>query len=259
MRTQTASFSWHRIAMLYQFNAPWLRKQAALYFLFSLAVSIALILIPSHSLRTAIYNPCSTVMFFMFIWAPIVFTKGGDTRIVDRLLPATPIEKFIFYMSYLLIVITFVCYLCPCIADWVVARIYPYNDSDFWVQDRMKSMPDIYICSYYLAPVAAMLTCFYYVVAAKHNRILKAYLMPVVVSIVWSAFNTFYGVKAAVLLGIEGVTKPTDVSNKLEIAEKMSAAMHDHLHFLILCLVVTIGYILALIWFSYRALYRKNM
>ncbi|MDE6549149.1 MAG: hypothetical protein K2L22_09125, partial [Muribaculaceae bacterium] len=64
-----------------------------------------------------IYSPCRTILLFIFIWAPIVFTKGGDTRIVDRLIPASALEKFLFYMSYLFIVVGLACYLCPWIAE----------------------------------------------------------------------------------------------------------------------------------------------
>ncbi len=257
MTTQTAHFSWRRIAMLYQFNAPWIRKQTIIYFLFSLATALAYILISSPTIRMGVYNPCRSIITFMFIWSPIVFTKGGDTRIVDRLIPASALEKFVFYMSYLFIVIGLACYLCPWIAEKITLyQPYIVNEEN---TANVSAVPMIYQWSQYLSTVAAMMTSLYFVIAARHNRIVKAYLISVGVSIFLSTLSTFYGVKEAIISGYKEATDNLSRVNETQIAEMVSSALNDHYHFSMFVFALSVGYILLLMWLTYRALYQRNL
>lgn len=257
MKTQSSSFSWGRVAQLYQFNDPWIRKQSTIYFLFSLAVSILYVLIPSQTLRMAVYSPCCTVLMFMYIWSPIVFTKGGDTRIVDKLIPVSPTEKFVFYMSYLFIVIGLSCYLCPWIAERIAPELYPDMNGGEMLQN--EPIPIVFKWSTYLSTIAAMLTCFYFVIAAKRNRVVKAYLISIGVSMFLSTLNTFYGVKEAIIAGYKEAASQGDAVNESEISEMVSSALNDHMHFSIFTLAVSLVYILMIMWLSYRSLYRRNI
>lgn len=257
MKTQTSSFSWERVAQLYQYNDPWIRKQTIIYLLFSLATSLCYLLIPFQTLRMAVYSPCCTVLMFMYIWSPMVFTRGGDTRIVDKLIPVSPIEKFVFYMSYLLIVIGLSCYLCPWIAEKISAVLYPdMNDGEMLQNEQV---PIVFKWSTYLSTIAAMLTCFYFVIAAKRNRVVKAYLISIGVSMFLSTLNTFYGVKEAIIAGYKEAASQGSPASEAEIAEMVSSALNDHLHFSICALVVSLVYILMIMWLSYRSLYRRNL
>ncbi len=258
MTSQTSSFSWRRVAQLYQFNAPWIKKQTMIYFLFSLLTSILYLLIPSQIIRTGVFSTCNTILLFMFIWSPIVFTKGGDTRIVDRLIPASALEKFLFYMSYLLIVIGLACYLFPWIAERFLPKLYSFNNSEVWIPKRVSVTPIVFEWSTYLSTIAAMMTCFYFVIAGKHNRLVKAYLISICVSIVLSTFSTFYGVKQAIISGYKDAGQDIPF-NESEVAEMVSNALNDHIHFSIFALAVNIGLILLLMWLSYRSLYRRNL
>lgn len=257
MKTKTSSFSWGRVAQLYQYNAPWIRKQTTIYFLFSLAVSLSYLLIPSETLRMTVYSTCSTILLFMFIWAPVVFTKGGDTRIVDRLIPASPAEKFVFYMSYLLIVIGLSCYLCPWIAEKISVELYPDMKGGEKLQN--EQVPIVFKWSTYLSTIAAMLTCFYFVIAAKRNRVVKAYLISIGVSMFLSTLNTFYGVKEAIIAGYQEAASEGSAASEAEIAEMVSSALNDHLHFSICAFAVSLVYIFIIMWLSYRSLYRRNL
>ena len=259
MTTHISSFSWHRVAQLYRYNAPWIKKQTIIYFLFSLVTALVYLLIPSQTIRMGIYSPCRTILLFMFIWAPVVFTKGGDTRIVDRLIPASALEKFLFYLSYLFIVIGLACYLCPWIAEKISLEF------NHFCADSNESIPNeryvtgIFEWSNYLSTIAAMMTCFYFVISAQRNRVVKAYLISICVSIFLSTLNTFYGVKEAIISGYKEAAGQGSPANEAEIAEMVSNALNDHLHFSIFALAVNIGFILVLMWMSYRSLYRRNL
>ena len=194
----------------------------------------------------------------MFIWAPIVFTKGGDTRIVDRLIPASALEKLLFYMSYLLIVMGLACYLFPWIAEKISAVIYP-SDMNGGVTLQNERVPLVFEWSTYLSTIAAMLTCFYFVIAAKHNRLVKAYLISIGVSIFLSTINTFYGVKEAIVAGYREAASQGSAASETEITEMVSSALNDHLHFSFFALAINVGLIFLLIFLSYRSLYRSNL
>ena len=259
MTTQISNFSWKRVAQLYQYNAPWIKKQTIIYFLFSLVTALVYLLIPSQTIRMGIYSPCRTILLFMFIWAPVIFTKGGDTRIVDRLIPASALEKFLFYMSYLFIVIGLACCLCPTIAEKISIAFDLYGMVSTEILANVRYVPGIFEWSNYLSTIAAMMTCFYFVVSAQRNRVVKAYLISICVSIFLSTFNTFYGVKEAIISGYKEAAGQGDLANEAEIAEMVSNALNDHLHFSIFALAINIGFVLLLMWLSYRSLYRRNL
>lgn len=259
MKATTSSFSWGRVAQLYHYYAPWIRKQTTIYFLFSLVTSLLYLLLPSESSRMAVYGPCSTILLFMFIWAPIVFTKGGDTRIVERLIPALPIEKFVFFMSYLFIVIGMACFACPWIAERMLHLFHPGEMGGVDAIKKELTIPKVFEWSQYIADVAAMLTCFYCVVAVKRDRVMKAYLVSTFVLILLSSLNTFYGIKESLTLGFNDAIGDTAPANQVEIAEKVYSAMGDHIDFLVSCMTVSLLYIFLIMWMSYRTLYRRNV
>ena len=259
MTIHTSSFSWHRVVQLYQYNAPWIKKQTAIYFIFSLVTALVYLLIPSQTIRMGIYSPCRTVLLFMFIWAPIVFTKGRDTRIVDRLIPASALEKFLFYMSYLFIVIGLACFLCPWMAEKISLEFDLFSMDGTEILTNERYVPGIFEWSNYLSTIAAMMTCFYFVIAGKRNRVVKAYLISICVSIFLSTLNTFYGVKEAIVSGYKEAAGQGSPASETEIAEMVSNALNDHLHFSIFALAINIGFILVLMWMSYRSIYRKNL
>lgn len=259
MATQISNFSWQRVAQLYQYNAPWIKKQTIIYFSFSLVTSLLYLLIPSETIRMGIYSSCGTILLFMFIWSPIVFTKGGDTRIVDRLIPASALEKFLFYMSYLFVIIGLACYLCPWVAEKISIELNLFDKNSTETITNKQYVPGIFEWSSYLSTIAAMMTCFYFVVSAKRNRVVKAYLISIGVSIFLSTLNTFYGVKEAIISGYKEAAGQGSPANESEIAEMVSNALNDHLHFSIFTLAINIGVIILLMWLSYRSLYRRNL
>ena len=258
MTAQTSDFSWRRVVQLYQYNAPWIKKQTIIYYLFSIVTSLLYILIPSQTIRMGIYSPCRTILLFMFIWSPIVFTKGGDTRILDRLIPASALEKLLFYLSYLLIVVGLACYLFPWIAEKITPELYP-SDINEGTTLQNERVPLVFEWSTYLSTIAAMLTCFYFVIAAKRNRLVKAYLISIGVSMFLSTLNTFYGVKEAVVAGYREAASQGSAASEAEIAEMVSSALNDHMHFSIFALAINVGFIILLIFLSYRSLYRSNL
>lgn len=259
MTTQTSSFSWHRVAQLYQYNAPWLIKQTAIYFIFSLTTAIIFLFTRGHAWQVGLYSTCCTVQSFMFIWSPIIFTKGGDSRMVDRLIPASPLEKFVFYMSYLLVVMPISCYLLLFVAEKIYLHTGPADGPMYNALETELLIPTSYKMIEYLATLAAMLTCFYFVIAAKRNRFVKAYLLSIGILVIISSFPSFFIVKEAFLAGYnEAIGIGSKVSGA-EIAGWVNESVMSNNVFLITGICIILAYILMIFWSSYRALYRRNI
>ncbi len=162
-------------------------------------------------------------------------------------------------MSYLIIVIGLACYLCPWIAENIIQELYSSDIVNNEYSDITFETYKIIVYSQYLYLIAAMLTCFYYVIAAKRNRNVKAYLVSVGVSIFFSVLYSFYGVKEAIISGYKEAMGDVDPVNGLEIAEMVNNAINAHLYFFNLILAINIGFIILLMWLSYKSLYRSNL
>ena len=259
MTTNIYSFSWHRVMQLYQYNSPWLSKQTAIYFLFSFTTALIFLITRGLAWQVTLYSTCCTVQIFMFIWAPIIFTKGGDSRIVDRLIPASPIEKFVFYMSYLLIIMPIACYLLLFIAEKIYLISGPADGPMYEALETELYVPATYKIIQYLSTLAAMLTCFYFVIAAKRNRFVKAYLLSIGVLIIISSYPSFLIVKEAFLAGYNEAIGIGPKVSGTEIAGWLNESVLSNNVFLFTGISIVIAYILLVLWSSYRALYRRNI
>ena len=74
-----------------------------------------------------------------------------------------------------------------------------------------------------------------------------------------SSLNSFYGIKESIVLVCNEAFVNASRVDELEMADKMYSAMSDHVVFMYFCLAVSIGYILILMWLSFRSLYRRNL
>ncbi len=261
MTKQISTFSWHRVGQLYQYNAPWLKKQVAVYFLISLITALVFIFTKSELWRT-----CSMVLNLMFIWSPIIFTQTGDTRILDRLIPASPLEKFIFYMSYLLIVIPIACFLFPTIATNICPGIYG-SDTQMTRGDTLMTieyyeqnyLPKTYILIQYLTTFASMLTCFYFVIVGGRNGFVKAYLISILVLIVLSLLPVSFMAKNAFMAGYNEATGLSPAPTNEDIIAWFEPNVNVIETYMSLALCIVSIYVVFILWKSYRALYRINI
>ena len=196
------SFSWERVGMLYKFNSPWIRKQASVYLLFSVIAALFLLLAHNFSGQMVVYGILTTVISYMLIFSPLIFIKGGDSRMVEQMVPVSPLEKFIFYMSYLLVGMPLVCYACPLIAEAVYPYLFGSNDEFVGYADvACLNIPSEFKVINVMIPLAAMLSCLYCVLAVRTNRIVKAVIWTIGVQLVMTVAVTAYTVKEAFMLG----------------------------------------------------------
>lgn len=255
----TNAFSLRRIARLYEYNLPWLKKQTIAYLLISLATALILILSHGQLWQMGVYSILSMLLTFLFIWAPVIFIHGGDSRIVERLIPASTPEKFSFYLSYLLIFVSISLFGLPLLAEKLYPTLTSFNDQFASVVYVTRKVPEAFYWSQILCSVAAMFTCMYIVLNARSNRVVKAYLWPVAVMVVFSAFVTIYGAKEAFMIGYEQGLNGEPQMNHDEIVSHVGVALNMHSAYSVTMLVIISLYILLMLILSYRAISRKNL
>lgn len=254
----TSSFSIHRVAQLYRYNAPWLKKQILLYFGVSLVVSALYLLGQNHLWQMAVYALTSMALSVAFILSPLVFAKGGDTRIIERLIPATPAEKFVFHISYLAIFVTLSCYLLPYIAQMISPQPTLGGDFSDIMESAVKS-PRIFEYCQYAAMVAGMVTCLYFITAARRGRIVKAIMLSFAVIITFNIITAIATAIEAFKIGMAEAQSGTEEVDPTDITRKVTEAVSQHTTYAWILFAFIALYIIWMLTLTYRALYRKNL
>ncbi len=88
---------------------------------------------------------------------------------------------------------------------------------------------------------------------------MQAFLVSVGVSIFFSVLNSIYGVNEAIISGYKDVMGDVECVNGLEITEMVNNIINAHIYFYNLILAINIGFIILLMWLSYKSLYRSNL
>lgn len=242
---------------MYRYNAPWIEKQIALYFLVSAVSACVYLLSDGHDWIFSLYGLFNTVLGFMFIWAPIVLLKGGEPAIVDRLIPVGVLEKFVFYLSYMAVVSIVI--LAPNLA---VTKIIPpedvVNGEIAGVLSLSNSIPVVYKLSQWLTSVAAMLTCLYCVLGVKRYRV-KAWLLPIAVLVVSSVLQSLYVAATTFAAGFKaGMDSGARISPE-ELTQEVVGALNSHTVYNMAVFVTLALYTCWILWRIYRSLYRRNL
>lgn len=259
MATMASSFSLHRIAQLYSFNGPWLRKQLIGYLSFSVLTALLYIWGDGHSWQGAVSGTCHLALGVMFILSPLVFIKGGDARIVERLIPASAAEKFTFHVSYLVLMIP-VCYLFPWLAEKLCApEVVVIGDIKVDVEHGL-GQPAVFEWIGYLSAFAALMTCLYCVVHARTNRALKGTIFAFVVIIGFSIIGSIFAAMEAFMIGFnEGAMGMEQSVDEAEVVAKVTEALNDHITYTYVLVGIFAAYALLMLGLTYRSLSRRNL
>lgn len=259
MTTTAYSFSLHRIAQLYRFNAPWLRKQLFIYLAVSLATSLLYILGEGHIWQSPVNSICNLALGVMFILSPLVFIKGGDCRIVERLIPVSAAEKFVFHISWLVVIIP-VCFLLPWISERIVSddfRIIAGSGVDV---ELGMSTPPVFEWIQHISALAAMFTCYFCVVYPKTGRQLKGVIFGFLVIIVFNIVGAVFAAAEAFMVGYNSGMEGLDADvDQQELVMRVADAMYSNLTYAYIILGVFIAYSLLMLTLSYRSIHRRNL
>lgn len=260
--TDTGSrFSWKRVGMLYAYNRPYLSREL-LFYIVAIIVMSGLTLLPIGEIgQFMIFSLVWSIIPYMCNFAPLIFAKGGDSRIVDRMIPARPSEKYLFYLSYILLVIPAVCYTLPLLASWAYLKI-PSIQTEFLMElTKLRfSLPIQMIALNVLTTFALPMTCFYTLISSRHNRVLKGVISVFAVQFAMDLIGGIYGFMVALNGGFDDVANHPSATTLAGISTG-NFFMQEMASSPFMAVLISIMGVYACIMFrlTYKAVNRKNL
>lgn len=260
------SFSWCRVASLSAYYSPVIRGQLTLYVAVSLMFSILLLLDVGEMAQVCIFTLSWTIIPFMFVFAPLAFVRTGDTRIIERMIPASALEKFIFYIVYLLIVVPVAVYALPELSILLYTKIPAIQTPGVMelVSLHCNGFCKILFVNL-LSAIAASVTCLYVVMSARTSRIIKGILSVFGVQVAIGILGAFYGFsaafrqfKAGVKDGMRGDLSQIDEIPRADV-QTILQDMNDNISYVLVVLGILTVYCLLMLWLNYRGLKKRNL
>lgn len=166
-------FSWRRVrdfGGLYKYS---LRRQMIAYGALSLFAALMGLIPFGPTTQVGLFSMFSSALGIAYYVSPVVLSKWGDTRIVMNMTPALPIEKFIFFMIYFLIVLPVIVFLPSLISQLIYLQIPSIQTKPMLELIHLSLNVDFNTDSKLVQSAALMLSCFYTILVSKDNRTLK--------------------------------------------------------------------------------------
>ena len=222
------NFSWRRVNLLATFYKPWITRQILVYFGITVVFFVLLLLPVNAYAQAAIFSMCWTAIGIMVEVAPIVVAKSGDSRLVERLIPASAAEKFTLFVFYFFIVIPVTCYFLPDLAIILYQHIpsIQTEQMNYIVEIRMQN-PPMNILMNCVNTAAVIITCLYVVLSVKHNRMLKGIVSVFVCNIALGIIGAFYGMVTMFKAGYDAGVQGHDLDTQVAVQQVMDV-MQDN-------------------------------
>ncbi|MCM1491291.1 MAG: hypothetical protein NC095_10785 [Muribaculum sp.] len=169
-------FSWHRVwnfGKIYQYS---FKRQLVVYGILSVVAAIFGLLPFGAVTQMGLYSMFGTATGIAYYLAPLVLSKWGDTRMVMNLTPALPIEKFIFFMIYFLLLLPLVLFAPTTLAQFIYLKMPSIQTEPMLRILHLAFDYDYNAISKFLQGGGIMLTCFYIVLNSHGNRTIKGIL-----------------------------------------------------------------------------------
>lgn len=262
MTVDSCKFSWRRLFEFARFYSPLFSKQLLIYLAFSLLLSILMLLPTGPIAMPLCYSLCWMVIPYLFSLAPLILTKWGDNRIIERLIPASALEKFVFYMLYFLVAIPCSTHVLPLAANYLYSKI-PLVSSEEMIQiyklQFSNPMPIklINFTGAILPPVA----CLYFVLKSKTGRIIKGVLSVFGAQIFVGILGAIYGIVGVFNTGFDETLMGKDAnSQQVEqfTKELMQEMVSKPIHTALVVSIIAIS-VIAFIYLIYRHLKKGNI
>lgn len=254
------SFSWGRVVEFGQYYAPQLKKQLLIYAIVSIVCALLTFLPVSGIAQVGIFTICWTVIPYMFYLAPLVFAKGGDQRIVTRLIPARASEKFMFYLIYTLLVIPAVVYILPYAAGQIYLEIPAVRTDELSAMIELQTRRSVGLITVLnlLSAVSGVLTCLFTVLYFRHNRLIKAVISVFIVQIGVGIIGIFWGA-SEFMRGVDDGRAGDYNPQNCNLVDTVIDEMSHPSPYMICTLAILAVYVGIMLWMSYRAVKKKNL
>lgn len=233
---------------------PILKKQIFLYIGISLLLTLISLLPFPLTMRVGVYGIVWSVCTLLYNFSPLIFAWGGDYRPLDAMLPVKPIDKYLFYLLYLLVILPASIFLLPACGECLM-RSFPgmLEDNLLALLNVTTSHPGALTAVNVLSAVTVTLTCFYIVMNSRRNRILNGVLAVVVSTIAISMLGVVWGAGSLFKAGFEaGVSGKPDIDAE-QLNELIGSVIGDSLTIVVIILSL---YTIAMLWLIYNIIRR---
>lgn len=248
------SFSLRRLGMFAQYYKPLIGRQLIIYCLISVVFFVlSLMPFPSYA-QAGIFTLVWTALGFMYQLAPIVLAKSGDSRVIERLIPATACEKFCFYFIYFFIVVPVVVYTLPEISLYLYGIIPSIHtqDMDYLVYVH-NSNPAMIVIMNSFSTAAGAATCLLVVLKARRNRVIMGIVSVFVVMVSVGIFGAIWGAAQMFRLGYEQAKNGIHLSEQEQIDSILSILNANPAVTGTMTAIFAI-YVFVVLWLTYSAL-----
>lgn len=256
-------FSLRRVIAFAQYYLPRLRTQMWIYGCVSL-LSFILCILPAHEeVQKALMVGVWTVIPMLYYCGPLVFSKGSDSRIIERQMPVSAAEQLTFFYAYTLIVIPILVYLLPLAAGKIYLSCPTLQTPDVLELYKMKfNNWGILNLINFLGAIFISIACLYGVMASKQNRMLYGFVGVIVANIIVGVLGGIIGIVTAFQKGLEdgmsGAEYNPDQFEKAFVNDMMQT--FSKAEPISICAVITIAVLIIITGvLTYRSIKRKNL
>lgn len=253
-------FSWRRVGEVARFYYPIIRWQMIAYTLTSLFIALMSLMPFGQVAQFGLFSLFWTALPLIFEVAPCIFARGGDTRIVERMIPARGTEKFTFMFLYLFVAVPIMVFALPELALRLYMRIPSIQTPEMvgLLQLRFDRIPTFVNLMNVSGTLAAAVTCLFVVYNSRTNRILKSVVAVFATQFAVAFLGAIWGISFALRKGFQDGMAGCPASDGNKITEMVYDLMGTS-PYLIAITVLTIAYCLMMLWLSYRAITRRNL
>lgn len=256
-------FSWGRCAMFSNFFLKQLRRQIWLYLGASFVCASLLLLPVNEVVQTGLFTLVWTIIPFMAYFGPGIFAKGGDQRIIDRMIPAKAIEKYIFYIAYIMLLLPTVSFLLPLTACYIY-EVIPAIQTEAClelIKIKIWSQGGFIAALNLFSGILMIFICFYTVMRARSNRLIKGIVSVFVINFVVGLMGAFWGIYAAFNAGLaDGMAgKCADPDAPDRIVKDAILSINEFNWYSVTCVSLLALFCAIMIWRSYTLTKKQNL
>lgn len=253
-------FSWRRVMEVGRFYYPIFRPQMIVYPIASLFIALLSLMPFGAVAQVGLFTLSWSALPLIFEVAPCILARSGDTRIVERMIPARSSEKFTFIILYLLVAVPVMVFLMPELALRLYMKIPAIQTEGMLdiLKLRYCELPSVINLMNVAGSLATVLTCLYVVYQSRTNRILKSIVAVFAVKFGIGMFGAIWGLAFAINVGIKDGMACAAPRNPDQM-EDMLYSMMGSSPYMTFVTIVLILYCVLMLWLSYRAMSRRNL
>lgn len=261
IRNTSSGFSFTRMMELNHYFGPMFGKLLIFYFSASLIFGIVMLLPVNEYLQIADFTLIWATLPYMFAFAPLVMGKRGDSRIIERLLPVSAAEKYVYIMIYFLIVIPIAVYAVP------ECSLLLYKQIPALQTDALLGMIELHfgsgsavLITNVTGAVATTLLCLYVVQHAKSSRMVKGIISVFISQFGIAMMGAVYGMATAFKYGFEdGLAEAAAGTPNYNKVQEIVNDMMSYSPYMIAMITILALYMLTMFWLNYRQMTKDNL